>query len=347
MRILALDVGQSKSVACVYQADTGVHRFTTIPTRPAEVHDLIVAEAPARVVMEIGPLAGWICDLCRAVGVEVPAADTTREAWRWRNIKRKTDRDDALKLARLSAMNQLHPVHVPEPGVRGWRELIAYRHAPVGRRTAIRNSIRAILSRQTIPWPPSAAGWSKARRGMLVAMSLEPDGAVWRSMLARELEQLGTVEAAIASTERALDAIAAKHLGVRLLLTIPGVGPRLAETVAAVIDDPHRFRNRKQVGCYAGLTPRKIQSGQMDRQGRISKRGHELLRSLLVEVSWLGLRRNGWMKGVYERALRGSPARKKIAIVALARRLLVVCWAMLRDGTAWRDGQEVKLRLAA
>lgn len=347
MRILALDVGQSKSVACVYQAETGGHRFTTISTRPREVHDLIAAESPDRVVIEIGPLAGWICDLCRALGVEVRAADTTHEAWRWRSVKRKTDRDDALKLARLSAMNQLHGVHVPEPGVRGWRELIGYRHALVGRRTAVKNSIRAILSRQTIAWPDGTGGWSKARLKMLGAMAAETDGAVWRSMLASELDQLRTAEAAIASTERALDAIAAKHHGVQLLLTIPGVGPRLAETVVAVIDDPHRFRNRKQVGCYAGLTPRKIQSGQMDRQGRISKRGHDLLRSLLVEVSWLGRRRNGWMQRVYERALRGSPARKKIAIVALARRLLVVCWAMLRDKTPWRDADAVKLRLAA
>ncbi len=199
MRILALDVGQSKSVACVYQAGTGEHRFTTIPTRPAEVHDLVAAETPARVVIEIGPLAGWICDLCRALGVEVQAADTTHEAWRWRNIKRKTDRDDALKLARLSAMNQIHPVHVPEPGVRGWRELIAYRHALVGRRTAVKNSIRAILSRQTIAWPEGAGGWSKARLRMLGAMAAEADGAVWRAMLASELAQLGSAEAALAA----------------------------------------------------------------------------------------------------------------------------------------------------
>lgn len=347
MKILALDVGQSKSVACVYEAQTGEHRFTTIPTRPTEVHDEIAAAAPARVVIEIGPLAGWICDVCRALGVEVQVADTSQEAWRWKAVKRKTDRDDALKLARLSAMHQIHPVHVPSPDVRAWRELIQFRHALVGRQTAIKNSIRAILSRQAIEWPEAARGWSKACLKMLARMASDPQAGVWRAMLRVELGQLKVIGLAIASAERSLDAIAAQEPRVDLLMSIPGVGPRLAETVVAVIDDPRRFRNRRQVGCYAGLTPRKIQSGKMDRQGRISKQGHDLLRSLLVEVSWLGRRWNGWMKRVYERALRGSPVRKKIAIVAVARRLLVVCWAMLRDGTRWKRTDEVKLRLAA
>ncbi len=75
----------------------------------------------------------------------------------------------------------------------------------------------------------------------------------------------------------------------------------------------------------------------MDRQGRISGQGNKLLRSLLVEVCWLGLRHNKWMRDTYERIRRGSPSRKKIAITAVARKLLVRCWAMMRDGTEWRE----------
>ncbi len=120
---------------------------------------------------------------------------------------------------------------------------------------------------------------------------------------------------------------------VALLMTIPGVGQRLAEALEAVIDDPHRFRRGREVASYIGLAPRRYQSGSMDRQGRISGQGDRMVRSLLVEVSWLGLRHNPWMRSVYDQVLRGSPARKKIAIVAVARRLLIRCWAMMRDGT--------------
>ncbi len=122
----------------------------------------------------------------------------------------------------------------------------------------------------------------------------------------------------------------------QLLRTIPGVGPRLAEIAVAIIDDPHRFRSGKHVASYVGLTPRQHQSGNTDRQGRVSRMGNNLLRALLVEIGWVGLRYNPWMREVYERVRRGSPVRKKQAIIAVARRLIVRCWAILRDGTAWK-----------
>jgi len=132
-----------------------------------------------------------------------------------------------------------------------------------------------------------------------------------------------------------LDELAKRDERVKQLQTIPSVGPRLAEMVVAVIDDPKRFKNGKQVGAYVGLVPRLYESGSMSRQGKISKQGHKHLRALLVEVSWLGLRHNAWMREVYKRVCRGSKTRRKIAIVAVARRLLIRCWAMLRDGTNW------------
>ena len=105
----------------------------------------------------------------------------------------------------------------------------------------------------------------------------------------------------------------------------------------AITDDPHRFGNGRQVGCYAGLTPRRWQSGESDRQGHISHAGNGLLRQMLVEIAWLGVRHKTWMAQVYEQVRRGSDKRKKIAIVAVARRLLVKLWAMLRDGTQWKE----------
>ncbi|MFN2491720.1 MAG: transposase, partial [Pyrinomonadaceae bacterium] len=79
------------------------------------------------------------------------------------------------------------------------------------------------------------------------------------------------------------------------------------------------------------------QSGESDRLGHITHQGSKVLRSLLVEASWAGLRYNPWMREVYQRVKRGSKARRKIAIIAVARRLLIRCWAMLRDGTRWRE----------
>jgi transposase len=356
MGIVALDLGKSKSVACMYDTTSGEHTFETIRTSPAVVLELLERHRPERLVIEIGPAAGWVCDLCRESNVKVQVANPCHEAWRWKGIKRKTDRDDALKLARLSAMNQLPTVHVPAPKVRMWRELISYRHTLVVRRNAVKNSIRAMLTRRAIHWPAGRAGWTlKAllELGRMAGASdpadSRPDGTgdqietpqkdlePWQLMLREELDQYAMHTEAIMRIEEKLDAMAGDDGRVAMLRSIPGVGPRLAETIVAIIDDPSRFRTGKQVGCYAGLTPRQFQSGSMNRQGRISRAGPALLRALLVEVSWLGRRWNGWMREVYERALKNSPGRKKIAIVAVARRLLVVCWAMLRDKTLWRD----------
>ena len=95
---------------------------------------------------------------------------------------------------------------------------------------------------------------------------------------------------------------------------------------------PHRFTNGKQVSAYGGMVPRQFQSGECDRRGRITKRGPALLRKLLVECAWAMLRHNAWARAVYLRLSRGQ-ARKKQAIVALARKLLVRLWAILRDRT--------------
>ena len=102
---------------------------------------------------------------------------------------------------------------------------------------------------------------------------------------------------------------------------------------------PARFKKAKEVSAYSGLVPRQHQSGEMDRRGRISKRGPALLRKLLVECAWCMIRYNAWARSFYLRLTGGGQRRKKQAIVALARKILVRSWAMLRDGQPWRDPQ--------
>ena len=339
--ILAIDLGKFKSVACDYDTTTHSHTFTTLPTTPQAVHDLVVEHSPDRVVIEVGSQAGWVKDLCEALGIEVQVANPNHEAWRWKNIKRKTDKDDALKLAQMSAVGQLPTVELPGAKVRQWRSLIGYRWTLVGRRTAIKNNIRATLDRQGLSMPAGKSGWTNKARSML-QLDARPMNEVtpeelWRGQLHVELQALEQVGLLIGQVELKLEALAKANERVQLLQTIPGVGPRLSEVMVAVIDNPRRFKNAKQVGAYAGLVPRLIESGTMSRHGKITGRGNKLLRALLVEVSWLMRRYNPHLRAIFENVCRGSKTRRKIAAVAVARRLLIICWAMLRDGTTWRD----------
>jgi transposase len=339
MKILALDLGKYKTVGCDYERETGKHRFRGSFTTPAALQQLVKEVKPDRVVIEVCNIAGWVCDLLRGMGVDVQVANTNDDAWRWRKVKKKNDRCDALKAAQLSAVNQLREVHIPTIEVRQWRALIAFRQQLVKRRGKV-NHIRDLLVTEGQLLPRGAKCWTQLGVAHLEAMAkpLTEVGLneLWRGQLHIELRQLREVQEEITIAEEKLDAIAAADPRVQLLRTIPGVGPRLSEAIVALLDRPERFHKAREVSAYIGMVPKQFDSGESERHGRITKHGSRLVRSLLVEVAWAGLRYNPWVRQTYQRISGGKKSRKKIAIVAVGRRLLVRCWAMLRDGTSWR-----------
>jgi len=340
MKILALDLGKYKTIGCDYERESGQHRFRGSLTTPAALQQLVKEVKPDRVVIEVCNIAGWVCDLLREMGVAVQVANTSDDAWRWRKVKKKNDRCDALKAAQLSAVNQLREVHIPTIEVRQWRALIAYRQQLVRRRGKVKNHIRDLLLTEGQLLPRGAKCWTELGVARLEALA-KPLAEVglhelWRGQLHLELRQLRAVQAEIKLVEEKLDAVAANDPRIALLRTIPGVGPRLSEAIVALLDQPARFRNANQVSAYIGMVPKELDSGETVRRGPITKHGSRLVRSLLVEVAWAGLRHNAWVRQTYQRISGGKKSRKKIAIVAVGRRLLVRCWAMLRDGTSWQ-----------
>ncbi len=343
MTILALDLAKSKSTFCNFNTITGEVSFGDVATKRARLRELLERVRPARVVIEICPLAGWIHDLVRELNIEIQVADPTQDAWKWKNVKRKTDEDDALKLARLSALGQLNLVHMPSPKMRQWRRLVEVRHSLVAERTRCKNRIRAILLQEEHHWPAGQRGWSLTRRAELSQLArplVECESTeLWRGVLFVELRHLEQIETLVADVEAKLDGLAATDARTVLLRTIPGIAQRTAEVIVTTIDQARRFKTARQVASYAGLTPRRFQSGQMDRQGRISKRGSRLLRQLLNQAAWMAVRWNRHLRAVYLRISGGVRARRKLAIVAVMRKLLVTAWAMLRDERAYRPPQ--------
>jgi transposase len=337
--ILAIDLGKYKCVSCAYDRATAAAEYRTTPTSRAEVERLVRSARPAVVVIEACALAGWVHDLCGELGVPCRVANTAAEAWKYKHAKRKTDRDDALRLAQLEALGQIPEVVVPEKRVREWRALIAHRQALVTQRVATQNRIRSVLVGQGLPAPRGHRAWTETGLAGIAqfARPLAECGPedLWRGLLGLALTAYRQAEELVAAAEAKLDEIGRADARVRLLDTVPGLGPRTAEAVVAHLDDPRRFKSGKQVAAYGGLVPRQYQSGEDDRRGRITKRGPAVLRKLLVQCAWAMLRYNRWARAVFERLSRGK-ARRKQAVVALARRVLVRCWAMLRDGKPWR-----------
>ena len=341
--ILAIDLGKYKSVACVHDQATGEIRFNTFDTSRAELGRLIDKEQAAVVIIEACLLAGWVHDLCGELGVRCLVANTASEAWKFKHLKRKTDKDDALRLTQLYLLGQLPTVSLPPTAVRQWRALIAVRQALVGRQIAVQNRIRALFVAQGLAAPRGARAWSETGVAGIASFAkplaeCAPD-ELWRGLLELALSERRQTMALVAQTEKRLNALGKQNAAVVLLQTTPGMGPRTAETVAAYLHDADRFRTGKQVSAYSGMVPRQHQSGELDRRGRITKRGPALLRKMLVECAWCMVRYNAWARGFYLRLTGGGQRRKKQAIVALARKILVRSWAMLRDRKPWRDPQ--------
>lgn len=341
MRILGIDLGLRKSVACSYDTVSAEERVTTIATTPAELDRLIDRERPDQVVVEAGTPAGWVHDRCVGRRLRCRVASPTTDAWKWKSLKRKTDLDDARKLVELAERDQLPEAHVPVPAMRQKRALLRMRHKLLAHRVAWQNHIRGTLLSQGLPVPIGHRAWSDVGlQGLgMQAKRLRDCGAdeLWRGELSEALVTYRWLLRQQRRLEQRLDALNADDANVQRLQTIPGVGPRTAEVVAAFLDEPRRFQRGDEVSAYAGLVPRQWQSGQTDRRGRISKRGPGLLRKVLVECGWGLLRHNRWGATVSQRISRGQKTRRKQSVVALARKLLVRCWALLRDETEWRE----------
>ena len=339
MKILALELGKYKTVGCAYESESGAHQFKRGLTTAGGLAGMVQAVKPDRVVIEICSIAGWVCDLMWGLGIEVQVANTSDDAWRWRKVKQKDDRRDALKAARLSAVNQLREVYIPAPEVRQWRALITYRQQVIRRRTKIKNHIRDLLLREGQLLGSGSSCWRQVGIAALAAQARPfsecGPAELWRGELQLELEQLKEIQRQVATVTAQLDKLGAGDARVQLLRTVPGVGARLAEAIVALLDQPQRFRKASQVSGYIGMVPKALDSGETERRGHITRQGSRLVRSLLVEVAWAGLRHNAWVRQTYQRLSGGKKARKKSASVAVGRKLLVKCWAMLRDNRPW------------
>jgi transposase len=151
------------------------------------------------------------------------------------------------------------------------------------------------------------------------------------------MEDLKLLDSQLQNLTDYLDRYLDSHPGGTLLRSIPGVGPRTAEAILAYTDEVQRFKRSKQYAAYFGLTPKLDESGQTRRMGHISKEGPSVVRWLLVESVWRVIRRCPALKAFYERIVAGQKGRKKVAVVATARKLLTIMRAMLRTGELFNE----------
>jgi transposase len=249
--------------------------------------------------------------------------------------KNKNDRNGAEQLAKLLYLGETPTVHVPSLEVRTGRELINGRSQGIAKRTRAKNTVRALLGGAGVVPPKQPARWTKKGLAWLRPVALPTTSQQWRRDLL--LEEIETLIRQVRRIEQQLNRPAQQTSAVAQLRSIPGVGIRTAEAVAAFVDDPHRFGHAKAVGCYFGLVPCQDQLGDKNRLGHITREGAPIVRQLVAEAAWQAQRRSPTVRAYFERAQRGDPPRKKIALVATAHYLVRVMGALLKRGTVWQE----------
>jgi transposase len=326
---VGIDLHKNSIVLCVMDQDRKViarRTFACAQTEP--IRDFFAALGPFRVVVEATASYEWLAELIEPLAEAFVLANP-KKLRVIAESTRKTDKLDAQVLAEFLARDMIPRAHRPGPRQREHRTLVRHRQYLRQTATAYKNKMRRLLS----DYNADRKDLFSRGRAAVKDVPLSPADrfvfdqlrAAWQAVEAQIRELTGRLKAFAAQAP-------AKEAEARAKLrTIPGVGPVTVDVVLSELGDVGRFRSSKAVCAYAGLVPQVRQSGGKGKELGITKEGSPLLRWALVEAAWRVIRQSAAWRRIYDRIKKRAGGKK--AIVAVARRLLVVMTAMLREGT--------------
>ncbi|EJT01624.1 IS110 family transposase [Rhizobium sp. CCGE 510] len=326
-QFIGLDVSLKNTFISVREGGKRVWRGKC-PSDPALIAEVIRKRAvnAERVVFETGPLSVWFYHALTTEGLPAICIDARHAKAALDMAPNKTDANDADGLAHLAEVGFYREVRVKSFDSMLVRTLVAARNQLVKMTTQLANQIRGLMKTFGLVVPKGAGRVFEDHVRNLLATNagleqiIRPLLDAWRGMRARAAELSKQLVASARASEQC-----------RLLASIPGVGAVTASSFVAAIEDPENFKKSRSVGAWIGLTTRRYQSGEVDYDGHISRRGDNHLRGLLYEAATVILTRTR-----ADSALRawGLKLKEKIgfkrAAVAVARKLAVIMHAMLR-----------------
>ena len=317
---IGLDVSDRHCRACVLDARGRVEREDRMRTAPEAVAEWFEGYVRARVVLEVGPHSPWLSRLLAAQGHEVVVANPRRVRL-IAEAERKSDRIDAETLARLGRADPklLRPIQHRGENAQKDLALLRVRDALVRSRTKLIQCARGVAKSFGTRLPASSAP-SFAKRVR------EKDLEALFPGLSILLQQCEELTASIRKLDREIERLGRDcYPETQLLRQVPSIGPITSLAYVLTIEDPARFARSRSVGPYLGLTPRQRDSGDARPELRITRRGDELVRRLLIEAAHYTLGPFGPDSDLKRFGLRllgqGGRRAKKRAVVAVARKL--------------------------
>ena len=344
---VGLDVSVKETAVCVVDEVGEVVLEQKVPSEPDDIVTLLtsIGEAYGRIGIEAGPLSQWLFKGLASAGLPVVCVETRHmQALLKGQQINKSDRNDARGIAQMMRVGLFKPVHVKTLVAQEQRMLLTSRKLLQRKLLDVECDLRGTLRNFGLKVGTVSTRGYEARIRELVegfpklAAIVEPLLTVRRVMR----QQFAVLHKMLLDTVRH-DPIC------RRLMTTPGVGAVVALTYRATIDQPQRFVHSRAVGAHVGLTPKRYQSGEIDYDGRVSKCGDTMLRTMLYEAAQSLLthsRKWSWLKAWGMRVAQRRGMRR--AIVAVARRLAVILHRMWVDGTdfRWSNGPAVAVKAA-
>jgi transposase len=277
-----IDVSLECSSVCIVDATGKIIREDKVATEPEALIAWFGALglSVVRIGLEAGPLSQWLYAAMRQADLAVELLETRHVRDAFKAMPVKSDRKDAQGIAQLMRLGWFRPVHCKSMGAQETRAVLTARKLVQSKLRDVENSLRGILRGFGLKVGATTPKRFAARirelvAGHLVLEALATSLLAVHDVLLREFRGF----------ERRVRTMARSDARARLLMSTPAVGPIVALTYAAAIDDPARFKSSKTAGAHFGLTPKKYQSGTIDRSGRISKIGDAAVREALYQAA--------------------------------------------------------------
>ena len=335
MEIIGLDLHKRESQLCS-KGEDGVITERRIVTSRERFTAVLGGRPRARILLEAGTESEWVARHLETLGHEVIVADPSyAPMYAHRHRRTKTDKRDARTLMEAAAAGTYRRAHRVSDARRHVRAELAVRDALVRTRTRYINVAKALVRRDGLRVAPGKSARVAERIAAL------PLGDTLTGELAPVFTVLGPLNAEITRADARITAGADADPVMRLLMTAPGVGAVTASAFVATLDDITRFRSAHAVEAYLGLVPGERSSGEKRRLGRITKAGNPRVRWLLVEAAWCLVRSKAPETAALRAWARSIAARRgqRVAVIALARRLAGILFALWRDGVPYDPAQ--------
>lgn len=330
MHHAAIDLGSRESQICIRQPDGTIVEERKLPTR--KLPEVLKTWPASRVVMEASAEAFKIADAALAAGHQVrvvPGKLVRLLGVGDRGVK--NDQQDARQLSKASWQTDVPSVHIPSAAARELKSICGARDVLVATRRNLSNNVRGWLRTQLwkLPGGTMATLPERLRAHARASQRELPEH------IERQLTMLTQVTEQVKAANQQAHRLAVEHPVCRRLMTVPGVGPITSLRFVAAIDDPSRFSTAHRVQSYVGLTPGEHSSCARGGKTGITKAGPSELRRCLVQAAWsvmLARRSHPMLEWVRQIAQRRS---RPVAVVALARKLAGILFAIWRDGTTY------------